>query len=103
MFVIKNLKISTTDIHNTFDSLSTKVSGGGGIGIGPFHLGGQYSHSKDTKTWVAEKTGEGLEVKGAQIMGWISNLVPLSPKIDAPKEEKKTDDVETPPVAEPVA
>jgi hypothetical protein len=103
MFVIKNLKISTTDIHNTFDSLSTKVSGGGGIGIGPFHLGGQYSHSKDTKTWVAEKTGEGLEVKGAQIMGWISNLVPLSPKIDAPKEEKKTDGVETPPVAEPVA
>lgn len=101
MFVVKNLKISTTDIHNTFDALSSKISAGGGIGIGPFHLGGQYSHSKDSKKWMAEKTDEGLEIKGAQIMGWISNLVPLSPKIDAPKDKKEPITTEQPSVAQP--
>ncbi len=103
IFVIKNLTINTVDIHNTFDRLATSVSGGGSFGFGPWHLGGQYSHSKDNKTWVAEKTGEGLSVKGAQIMGWVSSLVPLCPKIDAPKDSGSlaTDPTRLQPVANP--
>lgn len=91
LFVIKNLVINAANIHDSFDSVSTSAGGGGSFGWGPFSLGGSYSHSKDSKTYVAEKTGEGLEVKGAQILGWISHLVPASPKIDAPKDAPTTD------------
>lgn len=85
--VIKDLYIKTNHIHEHFDSLKTKTSAGGSFGIGPFSLSGQYSHSKSTSTQTAEKEGEGLRVKGIQILGWISHLVPMSPKLDAPKEE----------------
>src|SRR5690606_11884256 len=43
VFVVKNLVIETEDIHNTYNSLVTKTSGGGGFGFGPFNLSGAYS------------------------------------------------------------
>lgn len=86
MIVIKDLWIKTNHIHEHFDSLKTKTSGGGSFGIGPFSLGGQYSHSRGTTSMLTEKEGEGLRVNGTQILGWISHLVQFSPKLDAPKD-----------------
>jgi hypothetical protein len=87
IIVLKNLWIKTNHIHDHFDSLTKEVGGGGSVGIGPFNLSGSYSSSKTNTTFTAEKEGEGLSVKGVQIMGWISNLVQFSPKIDAPKKD----------------
>lgn len=87
IIAIKNLWIKTNHIHEHFDSLMTKVGGGGSVGIGCFNLGGTYSRSKTNTSFKAEKEGEGLSVKGTQIIGWISNLVQLSPKINAPKDD----------------
>jgi hypothetical protein len=89
IFVIKNLVINASNIHDSYDHVSTSAGGGGSMGWGPFHLGGSYSHSKDSKTFHADKTDNGLEVHGAQILGWISHLVPMSPKLDAPKDAPK--------------
>ena len=86
IIVIKNLWIKTNHIHEHFKSLTTKAGGGGSVGYGPFNLSGSYSRSKASTSFMAEKEGEGLSVKGIQIIGWVSNLVQLSPKIDAPKD-----------------
>jgi len=86
LIAIKNLWIKTTHIHEHFDSIVNTVGVGGSVGIGPFSLSGRYDHSKKNTTFMAEKEGEGLSVKGTQIIGWISNLVQLSPKIDAPRD-----------------
>jgi hypothetical protein len=102
IFVIKNLAINKSNIHNSYDHVSTSAGGGGSFGWGPFHLGGSYSHSKDSKTFHADKTDNGLEVHGAQILGWVSHLVPMSPKLDAPKDVPKTDAAPTPGIAAPV-
>jgi hypothetical protein len=89
MLVIKNLWIKTNNIHEHFDSLMTKVGVSGSVGIGPFNLSGNYSHSKTNTSFVAEKEGEGLSIKGINIMAYGSVLVQESPKVASPKE--KTD------------
>lgn len=88
LFVVKNLYIETENIHNTYDSLVTKTSGGGGFGFGPFNLGGSYSKDSSKSTRVDAKEGSGLRFTGGQIMGYVSSLVPMSPKLDAPKDAK---------------
>ena len=101
IIVIKDLYIKTSKIHETYDMEMSKISGGGSLGIGPFCLGGNYAHSKTNTRATAEKEGEGLRVKGIQIIGWISHLVQMSPKIDAPKD-KKPDPAHEGSILEPV-
>ena len=85
MIVIKDLVIESKQFVQHYESLKTKVGGGGSVGFGPFKLGGSYSHSSRSSELEVEKSREKLKVKGCQIIGWISNLVQQSPKIDAPK------------------
>jgi len=84
VLVIKNLFIKTSHIGEQFDSLKTQTDAGGSIGFGPFKLSGTYSHSKSNQTFSGKVEGEGLKVEGVQILGWLSHLVQLSPKIDPP-------------------
>lgn len=84
MIAIRNLRIKSSQIQEHFDFLKTQTDAGGSIGIGPFKLSGKYSHSKSNETFTAENEGEGLKIDGVQIIGWSSDLVQLSPKIDSP-------------------
>ncbi len=84
MIIIKNLEISSKQFSQHYDALSKELSAGGSFGYGPFKLGGNYSSSKSNTKMEVEVEGESIKVKGVQIIGWLSNLVQLSPKIDAP-------------------
>jgi len=84
IIVIKNLVIKSKQFSKQYDALRKKVGGGGSIGYGPFKIGGSYSHSKENTKLEVENNGEEVSIKGVQIIGWISNLVQLSPKIDSP-------------------
>jgi len=85
LIVIKDLVIESKQFCEHFESLKTETEAGGSFGYGPFKLSGNYSHSKHNTSFEAEREGESMRVKGAQIIGWVSNLVQLSPKMDAPK------------------
>ncbi len=85
LIIVKDLEIKSSQFREHYDALSKKVGGGGSVGYGPFKLKGQYSHSKSSSSFEAESEGEFVRIKGAQIIGWISNLVQFSPKIDPPK------------------
>ena len=79
-------------------SSNTNVNGGGGFSFGPFAIGGRASHSRSefnssssgesgeasssSSHWFWD--GETLEVKGAQIVAYISAIVPDGPKVDDP-------------------
>ena len=79
-------------------SSNTNVSGGGGFSFGPFAIGGRASHSRSEfdASWSGESDdassssshwfwdGSTLEVKGAQIVAYISAIVPAGPKEDDP-------------------
>lgn len=96
ILVIKDLEISTTSIHDHYDMLHKETSGGGSFGYGIFCLGvqagGNYSHSMTSEITTNEDNSESLKVSGVQILGWLSELVPMSPKLDAPKKEVKDKD-----------
>lgn len=90
LIVIKSLEIESKELCEHFEAMKKDLSVGGSVGYGPFKLSGSYSHSKSTTKFEAENEGETLKVKGVQIIGWVSNLVQMSPKIDSPKVELET-------------
>ena len=79
-------------------SSSTNAGGDGAFAFGPFAIGGRASHSRSefnssssgesgdassaSSHWFWD--GETLEVKGAQIVAYMSAIVPDGPKVDDP-------------------
>ncbi|MBD1909128.1 MULTISPECIES: hypothetical protein [unclassified Leptolyngbya] len=110
--VIRNVKIRSESWGNDGSTLSTLhshfrsedssssdyISGGGGFSLGFISFGGHASHSSsdaqsdgsgytnNTYTgdygWRFHK--ETLEIKGAQIIGWLSEIVPACAPLDDP-------------------
>lgn len=89
IIVIRDLEIKAKDFHEHYDAVKKDVSAGGSVGYGPFKLSGKYANSKSNTSMETEKTDEGLRIRGTQIIGWISELVTLCPKNDAPKVEER--------------
>ena len=113
MLVIKDVKISTSewgeasktlrswygDSDSSTNSSSSNVSGGGAVSLGFISFGGSASHSKSKsegqgRSFSAQDGsgymgttfhGEALEIPGAQIVAWLSDVVPLSPPLDDPE------------------
>lgn len=84
MVVVKDLRIRTNNMQATYDAMQSKTAVGGSVGWGPFSIGGNYSHSEGKVTQTFHMEGEWLVVDGVQIIGWISQILPASPKLDAP-------------------
>lgn len=115
--VIRNVSISTSDWgddgatlgayysggQGSTSSDSTSVSGGGGVSLGFVNFGGHASHSdshaegqsSDYATTSASSyfgttfDGSTLSIKGAQIIAFLSDIVPASPPLDAPDPATK--------------
>ena len=86
LIIIKELEITSKQFVKQYESIKSNFDSKVSIGYGPFKLSGGYSNSKHSTHFEAENVGESLKINGAQIIGWVSNLVQFSPKIDAPKE-----------------
>ncbi|ADG20852.1 hypothetical protein [Paraburkholderia atlantica] len=110
--VIRNVKISAkaedwggdgATLHQMYtdsqsNSSSWNAGGGGGFSIGFLTIGGGGSHSEthaDASFSSREKDdsdnnfgwsfdGQTLEVRGAQIVAWLNEIVPASAPLDAP-------------------
>jgi len=114
--VIRNVKISATDwgqdgqtfqaMHSEYrsegQSESDYVSAGGGISLGFITIGGHGSHSSsdasDDSSGSTSHSGSAdygwrfinntLEVRGAQIIAWLSEIVPACAPLDDPGLKK---------------
>jgi hypothetical protein len=110
--VVRNLKISATrtdwggdgetlrQMHADASAKSSSwtAGGGGGFSCGFFSIGGSGSHSEGSSSsqfhnrmsedgqsnfgWSFD--GENLEIRGAQIMAWLSEILPPSAPLDDP-------------------
>lgn len=77
--VARNIQVKADWAKSDYDYLRTKTSGGGSVGIGPFQIGGSYSNTHTSQTFTSSFAGASIIVPGVQIIGWISQLVPLCP------------------------
>lgn len=79
--VVKDVVISANWSKADLDLIKSKTSGGGGFSIGPFSIGGSYAHSRSNETFSSAITGGTIRVPGVQIIGMISQVVPLCPPV----------------------
>ena len=77
--VVKDVVISASWSKADLDMIKSKTSGGGGFAIGPFSIGGTYASSRSKETYTSAFTGGTIRVPGVQIIGVISQVVPLDP------------------------
>jgi hypothetical protein len=116
LLVIRNVVISTTTWgsdgtmlqssyggdQNSSDSSTQSQAGSGGVSLGFINFGGSASHSSTTakgqgSQWQAKSAtdsfgttfdGQTLKIPGAQIVAFLSDIVPISPPLDDPSLPK---------------
>jgi hypothetical protein len=119
MLVIRNVVVSTKkwgsdgevlrstygDSQSSGDSSSTTVAATGGVCLGFVSFGGSAGHSNSNaegqgSKWSAKNgsdhfgttfDGESLKIPGAQIIAFLSDIVPASPPMDDPTLPKPKD------------
>ena len=110
--VIRNVKITASDWGEDGHTMKSLFGDGGGAwdssssgfnasasyGFGPFSVKASVSHdqakegvnrygnssSTDRQDFEGHMNGDTLEIKGAQIVAWLSTIVPASPPLDGP-------------------
>ena len=84
LILVKNLFISNSKFQEAYEASHSSLSSGGSFGWGPFSISGHYSREEDNVTKDTYEGHNGLRVKGVQIIGWVNEVIPLSPKIAQP-------------------
>jgi hypothetical protein len=85
MILVKNLFISNSKFQEAYKSSRSYTSAGASFGWGPFSISGNYSRESTDVVIDTYQGRNGLRVKGVQLIGWVSEIIPLSPKINQPK------------------
>ncbi len=70
--------MSNTKNQSSFSKIETSAS----IGWGPFSVSGNYSSSNSQATSNFTKSSTGITVPGSQIIGFVCEVLPLSPNPD---------------------
>jgi len=82
IILVRNLKIWWSEMNEQRATLDKAFSGGGSVG-GPFSVGGGYSSGSKQRDYEHHYTGEGLFAPGVQLVGYVSTILPASPKLDS--------------------
>lgn len=80
LVLISNLTIQWNHTQQDIDTLRTAASGGGSVGIGPFHISGSHSEEHSKYDSVFDSHAQGLKIDGVQLIGYVSTILPASPK-----------------------
>lgn len=76
---IKDVKITSSSVHDLAESLSKSVTGGGSVGWGPFRIGGSHSSSSSETTTKSNIDGNTLTIEGMQLIAFKGFPMPKSP------------------------
>lgn len=79
--VVKDVIISAKWSKSDWDFITSKTTGGGGFGIGPFSIRGTYASSKSKETYSSALEAGKITVPGVQMIGVISQIVPFDPPV----------------------
>jgi hypothetical protein len=61
------------------ESIKTSIS----VGYGPFSVGGSYGYGRTEDSFDSDFQNGEIKIPGMQIIGWVSKIVPFSPKLDS--------------------
>lgn len=101
LILARNVVIKWKKTEADIDKLNTAVSGGGAIGIGPFIAGGSHSETHTKRDFKFDANSEGIEISGVQLIGYVSTIMPGSPKKNGKDYMQKKKEQPVAPVAEP--
>ncbi|MCR8961648.1 hypothetical protein O0550_00290 [Brevibacillus halotolerans] len=82
LILARNLKITMDMTSAISTAVREKLSVSGSVGFGPFSLRGNYATDDANQTFNFTETGNGIEVSGAQIIGFLGEVLPKSPDPD---------------------
>jgi len=78
--------IFVKDLHLKFGESNKEIfnelkewSAGGKVSFGPFSLGGSHESKDETNNLELDESGQGIVVKGMQLVGFKCHILPLSP------------------------
>ncbi len=91
--VAKDISIKANFSHEDEEHIKESVKSSASVGFGPFSIGGSYGYGKTEDNFNSDYQNGEIKVPGMQIIGWVSRLVPLSPKIDVPVSNKEEEPI----------
>jgi hypothetical protein len=71
IILVRDLSIDFGESNSRYSQEAEKVSGGGGMSWGPFHIGGKHTNSKDERSASYTWDNQGLHIKGMQALGFL--------------------------------
>ncbi|WP_024479438.1 hypothetical protein [Cellulophaga baltica] len=105
LILARNVKIKWRKTQKDIDTLDEAVSGGGSVGYGPFAaFSASHSKSKAKRDFSYDANSEGIEIEGVQVIGYVSSIVPGSPKKNGKDymQKKKDQPAKPAPISEPI-
>lgn len=75
----RNIEITSSELVKAYSESASSVSGGAGVGWGPFRLRGGYRRDTSDTKFNSTISGQTLKVPGMQIIGFVNELIPKSP------------------------
>lgn len=85
MIVVRNLKVKNKALSDHFASEALKTSSSLDFNYGPFaSVSSSFATDDEKKDEIKRMGREGLRIPGMQLIGWVSELTPASPKLDTP-------------------
>lgn len=82
ILAVRNVKLKTDMTSLTQSSSWSRITGSARAGWGPFSIRGNYSKEESRQTHDFLQTGEGLEIPGMQIIGFVCQKLPKCPNHD---------------------
>ena len=95
LILIRNLRIYWENWKSQWDEKTSRRSTGASVGWGPFAVSGGYSSKNYRFDASTDRESEGLSTKGIQLVGYVSQIMPASPKVasrDHMREVDRTDE-----------
>ncbi len=83
LILVRNVKILTDMTSLTQTSSWSRITGSARVGWGPFSVRGNYSKEQSTQTHDFIQTGQGIEIPGMQVIGFVCQKLPKSPDPDS--------------------
>lgn len=80
IILARNVKIKWKKTKKDIKTLKEAVEGGGVVGIGPFIAGASHSSKKSKRDFTFDSNFEGITINGVQLIGYVSTIMPGSPK-----------------------
>lgn len=85
MVVVRNVRVKNKALTDHFESEALKTNSKASFSYGPFASGSAgYSSDDERRDAMKRMAREGLSIPGMQVIGWVSEVTPASPKVDAP-------------------